>query len=267
MPLLARPDGAEIHWAARGEGPTMVITPHSWALPELFEPLVRELETDHRVVLYDARGTGRSTRSGPYDMAAGAEDLAAVIEDAGGPAVVLGLADAPNRAVRVAATRPELVTAVISAGGVPIARSAVEGTESLISSQEVIDAFLAMVATDYRGAMRPLLTAANSQMTEDEVRERIDHQVEHVSQESVVGRLRAWAEDDPTDDARAVGGRLWLVFSPDTAGPWFPAPVAIDAVLRRELPEAHRVEIEDGIVTRPDLTAAVVRRITGAAPG
>jgi hypothetical protein len=37
--------------------------------------------------------------------------------------------------------------------------------------------------------------------------------------------------------------------------------------MRRVLPEAHVVELDNGPISRPDLTAAVVRGVTGRAPG
>jgi pimeloyl-ACP methyl ester carboxylesterase len=262
VPRLSRPDGVEIYWEERGEGPTVVIAPHAWSIPEIFDELIAALEGDHRLIRYDARGSGDSSRCGPHDMETGAGDLVAVIEEVGAPAVVLGLADAPNRAVRAAAERPDLVSAVVAVASAPVRRAELSSTEALIGSQTVVDAWIEMLATDYRGAMRPLMTAANPQLNEDEVRERIDKQVAYTPHDPLVERLRAWNEDDPSDAARALGDRLWLVTSPDTAGPWFPSIEVIDDILRRLLPDANRANIEQGIVSRPDLTADVVRRIT-----
>lgn len=206
MPRLKRPDGAELHWEARGDGPAVVIAPHAWSVPEHFEPLIAELEPDHRVIRYDARGTGDSSRHGPFDIETGAADLEAMIEHAGGPAVVLSLADGPNYAVRVAAARPDLVAAVLALAAAPIGRASfAEETDALVSSPAVVEAFLEMVATDYRGAMRPLLEAANSQMSDDELRARIDRQVEYVPQDALVERLRAWADDDPVEPPSLSG--------------------------------------------------------------
>ena len=261
MPRLSRPDGVEIHWEQRGEGPTVVIAPHAWALPELFDPLTRELEPEHRVIRYDARGTGESSRRGPHDMNTGAADLLAVIEETGGPAIVAGMADAANRAARAAFERPDLTPAVVAIGTAPISIEELRGTESLVASPTVVDAFIEMLATDYRGAMRPLISAISQQSSEQEVRDRIDRQVAYTPQDVIVDRIRAWNEDDPSESGRALGDRLWMLLSPDTAGPWFPAVRALDSALRRLLPEARRVDIEDGIISRPDLTAEVVRRI------
>jgi pimeloyl-ACP methyl ester carboxylesterase len=262
MPRLSRPDGVEIYWEQRGEGPTIVISPHAWGIPEVFEPLIRELESDHRVVRYDARGTGESARGGPHDMETGAADLIAVLEDAGGPALVTGIADAPNRVIRAAVERPDLIPGVIAIGSAPIGIRQLQGTDALVSSPTVIDAFIDMLATDYRGAMRPLLSDANPQSDEGELRERIDRQVAYTPQEAIVGRIRAWSRDDATEVGAMLGDRLWLLTSPQTAGPWFPSIDSLEDVLRRLLPEAHLVHIEDGIITRPELTADVVRRVS-----
>ena len=262
MPTAQAPDGTELYWEERGEGPAVVVTPHAWALPEMYEPLAEELGRDHRVILYDARGTGRSARQGPHDMDTGAGDLAAVIEAANaGPAVAIGMADSANRAIRTAAARPELVGGVVSLAA-PIGRERIEDTDSLVASTAVVNAFIDMVAKDYRGGMRPLLTAANEQMNEDELRERMDRQIAHVPQDVAVERMRAWADDDAVVEAQSLGDRLWLLTSPVTAGPWFPSSEVLHDVLAKLIPDAHLGEIEDGIVSRPDLTAEVVRRIT-----
>jgi pimeloyl-ACP methyl ester carboxylesterase len=263
MPTAQAADGTELFWEERGDGPAVVITPHAWALPELFEPLAEDLARDHRVVLYDARGTGRSSRVGPHDMDTGAEDLVAVVKDArAAPAVVVGLIDSANRAIRIAASRPDLVRGVVSLAA-PVGRKEIEGMDALVGSAAVIDAIIDMAAKDYRGALRPLLTAANEQMTEEEQRERMDRQIEHIPQDVAVERLRAWADDTAVEPARAMGDRLWLLNSPQTAGPWFPRPEVLEEVLAELLPEARRAMISDGIVSRPEETAAVVRRITG----
>jgi pimeloyl-ACP methyl ester carboxylesterase len=265
VPRVTRPDGTEIAWEERGAGPTVVITPHAWALPDLFDNLIGELEGFCRVVTYDARGTGGSSRSGPHDMDTGAADLAAVIEDAGGPAVVCAMADASGRAARTGAERPDLVAAVVGIGSIPIGIEVLRGTDALVASSTVVDAFIDMLATDFRGAMRPFIAAINTQWSEDQVRDRINRQVEYTPQDVVVERVRAWKDDDPGEAGRALGDRLWILMSPDTAGPWFPSPESLDADLERLLPEARRREIGDGIISAPELTATVIREVLAEA--
>src|SRR4051812_23414947 len=111
MPRLERPDGIEIQWEEQGEGPLVVLSGY-WSLhPSVFTPITGELRGDHRVVRYDDRGTGASTRAGPYDIETASGDLEAVVEAAGGSAVIIGLADGTQRAVKGGAHRPDLVEA------------------------------------------------------------------------------------------------------------------------------------------------------------
>ena len=105
--LLQRPDGAEIHWEEQGEGPTVVLTHHTlWSYPAIYGDLIADLARDHRVIVYDPRGCGRSSRRGPYDADTDAGDLEAVAEAAGGAAVAIAVGDGVNRACRVAAIVP-----------------------------------------------------------------------------------------------------------------------------------------------------------------
>jgi pimeloyl-ACP methyl ester carboxylesterase len=259
---LEREDGVEIRWEERGEGPLVVLAPYSIFHPSVYDPIAAELVRDHRVVRYDDRGAGESSRKGPHDMNTGSGDLAAVIEASDGAAVIVGLGDATNRAVRVCAERPELVEAIVTPGGMPAGWERLEGSEAMASSDTVVNAFLSMCETDYRGALRSLVTAGNPQMSEEEIRARVRLQAEYQPQETAVGRLRAWVEDDALEPARACGDRLWLLCAENVGGGWFPAGREAAKLSRQLFPDAHVEEIEDGIISRPDLTAAVVRRVT-----
>jgi pimeloyl-ACP methyl ester carboxylesterase len=261
VPRLEREDGVEIHWEELGEGPLVVLTPYAIFHPSVYDAVAAELAEDHRVLRYDDRGTGESTRRGPYDMNTGAADLIEVIAAAGEPAVVVGLGDSCHRAVRACAARPELIEAVVAPGGMPAGRGALEGSEAMASSDTVVNAFLSMYETDYRGALRSLMTAANPQMTEEEIRERVRLQADYQPQEAAVARLRAWVDDDALEPARACGDRLWLLCSETMGGGWFPTGREAMKLSRKLFGEAHVEEVEDGLISRPDLTAAVVRRI------
>jgi hypothetical protein len=136
----------------------------------------------------------------------------------------------------------------------------------MVTSDSVLDAFLSMSATDYRGTLRTIVAAANPQMSEEEIRERVNRQVAYQPHETAVVRWRAWAEDDATDAGRACGDRLWLLYSEDMSGGWFPAGEEGRRLARRLFPDAHVEEIEDGMISRPDLVGAVLRRVTSKAP-
>ena len=261
MPYIRRPDGVKIHWSERGSGPLVLLAPYANAHPAVYDPLEAELVRDHRVVRYDDRGTGASDRAGPYDMGTSADDLEAVLEEVGGPSVVVALGDAVHRAARVTARRPDLVDALVVPGGSPAGRKQLEGTDAMVTSDSVLDAFLSMGATDYRGTLRTVVTAANPQMSEAEVRERVNAQVAYQPHETAVARWRAWAEDDATDAGRECGSRLWLLYTDDMSGGWFPAGEEGMRLSRRLFPEAHVERIEEGMISRPDLTGEVVRRV------
>jgi pimeloyl-ACP methyl ester carboxylesterase len=263
MARLRRQDDVEIHWEECGRGPLVVIA-NWWSLhPSVLDPIAAELEPDHRVVRYHDRGTGESTRAGPYDLDTSADDLAAVIDAAGGPAVIVAVGDGANRAVRIAARRPGLVTAVIGVGGAPLDPEAYADSDVLAASESVLSALLQQVETDYRGALRGILASANRQMTDDELRRRIVEQARFTPPEAAIPRLRAWVDDRPLELTRAARARLWVLVSEDAMGGWFPVGPELAGIVRRVLPEARLVEVDDGIISRPDQTAAVVREITG----
>ena len=266
MPRVSAPDGAGLHWEERGSGPTVLLTPHWSFHPVLFEPLARELERDHRVVRFDDRGTGESDRIGPYDLDTGADDLEAVVEDVGGgPLVAVGLMDGVNKAIRVAARRPDLVAHVVGSGGAPLARHAFEGHDSMIASNTVVGAFMQQLETDYRGATRALVEAANPNMSMDDVRARVGAQVEYVPVEAALARVREWAEDEAVEaPARELGSRLCVLLSTGTAAGWWPEPEVMAPLMREHFPEAAVEILDDGIISRPDLAARAVRERTRA---
>jgi pimeloyl-ACP methyl ester carboxylesterase len=262
MPTVSRDDGVEIHWEARGEGPTVVLASYwSWS-PGVYDELFDLLAVDHRVVTYHLRGTGESSREGPYEMETDTADLEAVLEAAGGPALLLGIADSANRACRLALRRADLAAAVACIGTAPIARAAFEGKEAMLASDSVVDAFLKMLERDYRGATRTLMTATNPQMSEDELRRRVGVQVEFCPQEPAVGRLRAWVEDDPREEARQLGDRLVILASSAVAGPWLPPFDEMLRMTRSQFPSAQIDFVEPGPVSRPDLAAEKIRQIS-----
>ena len=268
MPELSRPDGAVIHYEVQGEdGPTVVLASYwSWS-PGIYDELLSDLAADHRVFTYHLRGTGESSREGPYDMGTDTDDLEAVLAAAGGPAVFLSTADGANRAVRLAVRRPELVASVISFGTAPFARAAFEGQEGMVTSDTVVNAFLEMLETNFRGGMRTFMEATNPQMSEAELRERVAAQAEFCPQGPTVARLRTWIEDDPREESRAIGDRLWIFSAAGVAGPWLPPSEVVDRLTREILPQASLVPIEPGPVSAPHETAEAVRRVSAPLRG
>ena len=260
MPRLKRPDGVEIYWETHGDGPPVLVACSCFAYPAIFEPLHRELARDHAVITYDARGTGQSTHAGPYEMETDVADLAAVLEAAASePAVLVGTGDAVHRVVHTAAAHPGLVRAVVCPGMAPLGRQDDYGIgEGLASSSAVVGALRQLLESDYRAGMRTAVEGANPQLDEEGLRERVSAMTEYAPAEATLGRLRMWTQDDARESGRSLGDRLWVLHFPGNR--WFPPE--IEGTVRRESPDAHLEEIEDGALSRPDITAAFVRRIT-----
>jgi pimeloyl-ACP methyl ester carboxylesterase len=260
MPTIRRPDGVEIWWDSRGEGPPVLIVQAWGTPPEVLEALTADLERDHRVVLHHPRGAGRSTRRGPYDAETDAGDLEALAEEVGGgPAVAVTMADGTNRTLRVAARRPDLIDVVVTPGGVPLTEELLDVSSSL-ASPSVIEALMQQVRSDHRGAARTIVSYNNPQMSEDEIRERVVRSLEYCPQEAAVGRYEAWIEEDPTEFTLAVGDRLIVLVHEGNV--WFPPDLAERA--RERFPEMQVRLVDDGVISRPDFTAAAVRSATRA---
>ncbi len=93
--VIRTPDGARLAvWDIEGDGPDAptVVLPHCWGCShEIWVPVARRLrEQGHRVVLYDQRGHGESTRgTAPLAIDTLAHDLEAVLEATDARDVVL----------------------------------------------------------------------------------------------------------------------------------------------------------------------------------
>lgn len=260
MPVVERADGVALFWEASGAGPGLLVLSSYLQAPGVLSELVEQLQDGHRTIRYDARGTGRSTRRGPYDAETDLGDLLAVAEAAGPLTAVLANGDASNRAVHAAARRPDLIPTVLSIETVPLMPGQAEGTDALIASGAVLEALVGTMRNDYRTGLTAALQRGNPNMTQAEVRERVDATVAYVAHEAALGRLVEWIADDPGDDPQSLGDRLVVVY--EGAGAWFTAAVLERG--RELLPEARFVKVDAGVISRPDLAAAAIRSVTGA---
>jgi pimeloyl-ACP methyl ester carboxylesterase len=262
MPLVSRPDGVELAWFERGEGPSILFATNFWAYRELFEDVFAELAADHRVVTFDPRGTGESTRQGPYDLETDMADLVAIAEEAGPFAIGLAMGDASPRIVLLADRHPELVDQPIVPATTPFRRALGADTDAMAASDSVLDLLKQQFTRDYRGALHRLIADGNPQMDQDAIRERIARTLEECPQEASSARLDAWVESDASDAAQRLGDRLWLLaFGGDN--PWFPG--SLWNLVRDLVPEARFITLEDGPISRPDLTGEVVRQAVASA--
>jgi pimeloyl-ACP methyl ester carboxylesterase len=258
VPELERPDGTTIYWEEKGAGPGVLIARIAYGYPETTRPIIDDLAADHRVVIPDLRGTGRSSRRGPYDFDTDAADFIAVLERSGPVRVAIGLGDGNLRSVELAVLRPDLVEFVVLSGYAPLFRGERSDTQGLAGSGQVLGALLKLLETDYRAGIRAILETGNPELDEATIRQRVDGSVAHCSQEAALARLRNWIERDAGEAALALGDRLWILHH--ARNPWFPA---LAERIPELLPEARFEEVEDGALSRPDQTAAVVRRLSG----
>ncbi|MEU8997409.1 alpha/beta fold hydrolase [Streptomyces caniferus] len=113
LPVVSA-DGARLYAEVHGpkDAPAVVLA-HGWTCSTAFwAPVVRDLAADHRVVLYDQRGHGRSPAAGPagHSTHALADDLVAVLEAAlrPGERAVVGGHSMGGMTIMAAAERPQL---------------------------------------------------------------------------------------------------------------------------------------------------------------
>ena len=262
MPDLKAPDGVKLHWEERGSGPAVLLSPY-WAMhPSIFDPIEAVLEDAFRVVRFDERGTGQSERVGPYDTATGVRDLQTVCEEAGPFAVALCLVDSANRAVRVARSRPDLLNCVFCVGSAPFGVGALRDSDSLLSSETVVRTYLQQLEADYRGAVRAALGGANTHLDDEEVRHRVQIQMDYADAEAASVRAREWAMDTGAEDpGNAIGPRLSVCLAKTMggAGAWFPSAEEMAPVIHEVFPEAQLHWADDGIVSAPLEVADLLR--------
>jgi pimeloyl-ACP methyl ester carboxylesterase len=231
-----------------------------WSRPAIYRDLVADLARDHRVVLYDPRGCGRSARRGPFDVPTDAEDLLGVIAAAGGPALAIAVGYGFNVVAHASSLRPAEIAdviAVMPAAAAMLPRSELKDTDVMGASDSVVEMLMQLMRTDPRAALRMMIAATNPNIDEDELRERVELVAAYSEPGAAAERATAWLADDPSAHAPRLADRLWIVYGQEE--PLFEGAL-LDRV-REAYPQAHLVQLEDGPVTRPDLTAALVRRI------
>jgi pimeloyl-ACP methyl ester carboxylesterase len=257
MPILRRPGGVEIHWKERGDGPLVLFLHHCFSHPAVYAGLCEDLTRDHRVVTYDPRGAGESTRKGPYDLRVDLEDLDALVQELGGDAVAVGMGDGRDRAARVAWSRPELIRAVVGCDATPAGRFGGEDVDAPSASRAVLETVVGLAGSNHRAAMRGILELTNPEMSEDELRRRLDAEVAYWSGDAMRERLQWFLRKDLVEAARALRDRLWIAY-------WESAWThSVEERINEVLPEARVYPVDEGPISRPDLTAAVVRKVTG----
>jgi hypothetical protein len=105
-----------------------------------------------------------------------------------------------------------------------------------------------------------ILAATNPELSEDQLRERIDRAQDYLSPEAALDRARAWLHDDATEQALVLGDRLWILHG--EAEPLFEG--ALRTRVAELYPKAHIEQLTGGLVSHPEVMAARVRGLTNA---
>ncbi|MCX4527207.1 MULTISPECIES: alpha/beta fold hydrolase [unclassified Streptomyces] len=95
-------DGTSIAYEKAGEGPPIVLLNGSFRDHTIFDALVPELAPHCTTYVYDRRGRGESGDAPEYAVQREIEDLEAVIQEAGGEAVVFAGSSGANLAIEAA---------------------------------------------------------------------------------------------------------------------------------------------------------------------
>jgi pimeloyl-ACP methyl ester carboxylesterase len=112
-----RPEG-RIGYDVAGKGPLVVLVPGMGDLRGAYRFLAPQLlEADYKVVCTDLRGHGDSDATfSSYGDIETAGDVIALIDELGGPAVIVGNSMSAGSAAFVAATRPDIVRGLVLLG-------------------------------------------------------------------------------------------------------------------------------------------------------
>ncbi|GAA3205652.1 hypothetical protein GCM10020256_01140 [Streptomyces thermocoprophilus] len=102
MQKVVSRDGTTIAYEKAGDGPPIVLLNGSFRDHTIFDALVPELTPYCTTYVYDRRGRGESGDAPAYEVAREIEDLEAVIEAAGGSAVVFAGSSGANLAIEAA---------------------------------------------------------------------------------------------------------------------------------------------------------------------
>jgi pimeloyl-ACP methyl ester carboxylesterase len=139
LPAVTSHDGTTIAFDRSGEGPAVAIVGGVVGDRSQQAPLAALLAEHFSVYNYDRRGHGESGFTEPYSVGREAEDLAAVVEQAGGAASVFATSGCAVIALQAAA------------GAVPVTRLA------LWEPPFIVDGSRPPVPADYREQLEDLL--------------------------------------------------------------------------------------------------------------
>lgn len=106
MPFVTSKDGTRIGYSVVGSGPAIVLVDGAmcWRASGPAGPLAEQLKDQFTVYTYDRRGRGESGDTKPYAIEREVEDLAAVIDAAGGSVAIYAISSGVGLALATANT-------------------------------------------------------------------------------------------------------------------------------------------------------------------
>lgn len=192
---VARPDG-KVAFELAGSGPLVVLVPGMGELRSSYRFLAPELvAAGYQVATTDLRGHGDSDATfTSYGDEATAGDVAALIDQVGGPAVIVGNSLAAGAGVIVAAEHPEKVTALVLLG--PFVRNP-QGSKLGLAMFRVMTAPL-WVARVWKSYM-PTLYAGQKPADFDEYRASVYASLRRPAYGKAFSRTTRQTDHDPAE--------------------------------------------------------------------
>ncbi len=218
--FLNRPEG-RIGYEVAGHGPLVVLVPGMGDLRSTYRFVAPALVTaGFRVAAVDLRGHGDSdTTFTSYGDAETSSDVLALIEELGGPAVVVGNSMSAGSAVMGAAHRPELVSGLVLIG--PFVRNGVVSATQKVMLRVAMAPLWA--ATAWKSYM-PKLYAGQRPVDFDEHRGRVVASLRRPGYAKSFS-LTTRTNHDPSEACLAMVSAPSLVVMGDR-DPDFPDPAA-----------------------------------------
>jgi pimeloyl-ACP methyl ester carboxylesterase len=105
MEKVTSKDGTQIAYDKTGNGPLVIIVNGALGYREFYgnKELAQMLSKEFTVIIYDRRGRGESTDTPPYQVKKEIEDIEALIDAAGGPALLYGVSSGAVLSLKAAA--------------------------------------------------------------------------------------------------------------------------------------------------------------------
>jgi proline iminopeptidase len=229
-PAPPAPQG-EVVWTASGEGrPIVVLHGGPGMRHDYLRPEWMPLSADARVVFYDQRGCGRSTRWGPYTWQRQLDDLTTVLGQAAPRerVVLAGTSWGAWLALAYAARHPDRVAGVVVSGVTPWPRPGDSTYAGLPPPQRArIDSLLAGLPV----VPRPPVDSANAARIFAGADSVLALRIGPFCREANVALRVSLRDFPPLESLRAVRVPVLLVGG-DRPGPWRDARPEIAAVLQ-----------------------------------